>query len=209
VSVRPSAASGPCLRSYVKEDATRARDCRTHERLHKLKDVGVLVSFPDPNGQGQGRPRTLYQVSAEPRAATPSRRCEIARPPNRLLPSSKWPLLTCRPLTQECLTPSTNASTTPCAPMTRRSCYPRVLVIPALSQIDTLSARGARADRPGPDELGHRARALRHGERRREAHRLDLREARPAGHRRRPPASARRARILTRKRLLSVSVTPT
>jgi hypothetical protein len=39
---------------------------RLTELLRKLADIAVLESFPDPAGQGQGRPRTLYQVSAEP-----------------------------------------------------------------------------------------------------------------------------------------------
>ena len=39
---------------------------RLTELLRKLEDADVLVSFPDQDGQGQGRPRTLYQLSAEP-----------------------------------------------------------------------------------------------------------------------------------------------
>lgn len=38
---------------------------RLTELLRKLADVGVLQAFPDPQGRGQGRPRTLYQVSAD------------------------------------------------------------------------------------------------------------------------------------------------
>jgi energy-coupling factor transporter ATP-binding protein EcfA2 len=38
---------------------------RLTELLRKLEEVGVLHSFPDHQGQGLGRPRTLYQVSAD------------------------------------------------------------------------------------------------------------------------------------------------
>ena len=63
----------------------------------------------------------------------------------------------------------------------------------ALGGADAARARGARADGRGPHQHGDRARAGRHAGRGREAHLEHLQQARPARHRRRPPAGAGRS----------------